>query len=661
MQFPENWFEDEVRDGFYVSGIIKREWAAQLELLNQIAMLCERHGLRWSVAYGTMLGAVRHHGYIPWDDDMDLFMPSDDFEKLKEYVPKELPAEFHAGVHDERDSIHQEYLSVIGCNSEHGFDVSYAKTFHEFPFPISIDIFRLGYVSDDEEKEKRRDRCLLLLQDIITIVKGEASGISKPALVNEKTVTLSALRGRSGDTWAEQIIKSCRKLTEAAGKSFAADQPLLQQLYDRYYELSTCFQRKDCSSMAFLPFYTTRGRDRYPVSYFDDLIQLPYENIRVNVLREYDAILRYNYGDGYMTPIKGRSFHNYPAYRMYEKKLTDQSPFQYSFSEKDMAERPADAYSPKKVVSESLSMIHQLHQTLHEIAEKRILSQSFEIFQYCQQLAETIGNAIEKARNEAFLQDLLVEDYAEAVYQCYVITDRKKALEEENLAGLDLSLQKMTEEVRKRFLERREVLFLPCMADRWKALESLWRACMQDSSCDVAVMPLSCFQKHGDGAFEAEPVCDTDRYPEEIHALPYQSYDIRSRHPDYIFIQFPYDLYNYVTSTDPKCYSTVLHPMTEHLVYIPWFQTCEFDRKSQVDVIAMDYYAKVPGVVRADLTVVQSEKIADTYRSVLTEFAGEKTKAVWDRKIQGWGSPLQDRAGTASPLWAKIREYFENN
>ena len=50
----------------------------EVEILNHIVAVCEKHGLRYYLSYGTLLGAIRHKGFIPWDDDIDISMPRDE-------------------------------------------------------------------------------------------------------------------------------------------------------------------------------------------------------------------------------------------------------------------------------------------------------------------------------------------------------------------------------------------------------------------------------------------------------------------------------------------------------------------------------------------------------------------------------------------------------
>ncbi len=61
------------------------------DIMKEIVKVCDRHNLRYYLSGGTLLGAVRHGGFIPWDDDLDLEMPWKDYKKFLRYAKKELP------------------------------------------------------------------------------------------------------------------------------------------------------------------------------------------------------------------------------------------------------------------------------------------------------------------------------------------------------------------------------------------------------------------------------------------------------------------------------------------------------------------------------------------------------------------------------------------
>lgn len=65
LDFPKEFFNAQMIEDFMVDATMKTVWAAELEVLREIAEICERHGLTWFAAYGTLLGAVRHEGFVP--------------------------------------------------------------------------------------------------------------------------------------------------------------------------------------------------------------------------------------------------------------------------------------------------------------------------------------------------------------------------------------------------------------------------------------------------------------------------------------------------------------------------------------------------------------------------------------------------------------------
>ena len=89
MDINPNFFKAETRSGHFVDEKMKKVWAIELELLEQFDSVCKKRNLRYFADYGTLLGAVRHNGFIPWDDDIDVVMFRDDYTKLKSIAEKE--------------------------------------------------------------------------------------------------------------------------------------------------------------------------------------------------------------------------------------------------------------------------------------------------------------------------------------------------------------------------------------------------------------------------------------------------------------------------------------------------------------------------------------------------------------------------------------------
>lgn len=82
LQYKESDYEDlSLRDAQML----------MVDILKEVHNICERNGLKYFLDGGTLIGAVRHKGFIPWDDDVDIGMPREDYEKFLEIAKKELP------------------------------------------------------------------------------------------------------------------------------------------------------------------------------------------------------------------------------------------------------------------------------------------------------------------------------------------------------------------------------------------------------------------------------------------------------------------------------------------------------------------------------------------------------------------------------------------
>ncbi len=663
MDFPEKWFHDEVRDGFYVSGMVKRDWASQMEILQTLDEICTKHHLRWFLSFGGLLGAVRHHGFIPWDDDLDVCMPADDFERFAEAVRKELPEGYYVNDCCNRKS--HGMISVFGYRYRDGSLEEDMDRFHDFPYSPSIDVFRLDYLSEDPMKENWRDDCVKKTYSAAAYFQGEDEDFPKPAGIDADTMTLAELsRIQSWNEWARRGLDFLATVEERTGHTFSPEKPLVDQIYALLKSLLLYFSASENGRMAFLPFFITGTSPVcYPVSWADQRVQIPFETTRVWVTKEYRTILEEIYGPDYMTPYKGGGAHTYPSFKRFEADMLsksgmqDQNPYVYRFREEDLRERPNGNPSPKERVTEFLESLQGVHQDLHDAAaDHGAWQRCFSLYHQCESTALEIGEILRDARGVEILHRIPVEAYEKAVAGCLTFSLRHQPLREEDLTPMGEALQSLQKALQTEFLSRMEVLFLPTTADRWPALESLWRACKKDPACNVTVMPLPYYEKDGLCGLKKDVHCERDQFPDEVETVSWKAYDIAAHHPDYIFIQSPYDQYNYVTTVVPRYYSTSLYAQTDHLVYIPWFQTCEFGPE-EMDTVTMQFYAAMPGVVRADLTVVQSDNIRDRYIEQLTAFAGERTKPIWQDKIRGWGSPLQDKKGAVSALWGQIKAH----
>ena len=151
LEFQEGFFDQEIREGFYLDSTMKTVWAAELEVLQKVAEVCDKYGLTWYAAYGTLLGAIRHEGFVPWDDDMDIWLKRKDYNKLMEVLPKELPEGYRVRGPLTEEGYDQFHTCV---NSGSGISIAqeWLEQFHGCPFTVGLDIFPLDYLPRDEQE-----------------------------------------------------------------------------------------------------------------------------------------------------------------------------------------------------------------------------------------------------------------------------------------------------------------------------------------------------------------------------------------------------------------------------------------------------------------------------------------------------------------------------
>ena len=81
---------EEQRCGFRVTEKRKKIWSTQLELASEVKRICEKYNIKYFIIWGTLLGAVRHEGFIPWDDDFDIAFLRKDYERFCKVAKEEI-------------------------------------------------------------------------------------------------------------------------------------------------------------------------------------------------------------------------------------------------------------------------------------------------------------------------------------------------------------------------------------------------------------------------------------------------------------------------------------------------------------------------------------------------------------------------------------------
>ena len=178
MEFLDSYFEDEVREGFYVPSLMKRAWAAQMELLEVVQNICDKHQIPLYAEWGTLLGAVRHKGRIPWDDDIDMCMLREDYEKFSKVIDAELPEDcWFIDFHRTKDV--NLMLGRVMNSKFHVVEGELLEKYHGFPYVVGIDIFWMDSLPKDAAVRKKYQDQINLIYRVLLALQYEECASEK--------------------------------------------------------------------------------------------------------------------------------------------------------------------------------------------------------------------------------------------------------------------------------------------------------------------------------------------------------------------------------------------------------------------------------------------------------------------------------------------------
>lgn len=282
----ENEFlQPENRWGCAISAERKRVWNKQIHLLKAFDAVCKKHGLKYYAFGGTLLGAIRHKGFIPWDDDIDLAMPRDDYDRLLSLPPStfETPVFLQNVYTDQIKRGHCELRDVsTTCLMDCDFDAPYNTG-------VFIDIFALDYV-DKDSLPNDLERMRNVYRSIPDVPK-KILGNSRPVLAKIYNSICVPVR---------KVAYKVFGLSKKRVKKYS----IFEQECKRYnHKTSYLFLMEFAASLE------KYGGAVYDANLFDDIVYKEFEYVLIPCPKNYDAVLTKRYGD-YMSPKRGGALHN---------------------------------------------------------------------------------------------------------------------------------------------------------------------------------------------------------------------------------------------------------------------------------------------------------------------------------------------------------------
>ena len=257
-----------------------------LEILKHVHRFCVENEIQYSLAFGTLIGCIRHHGFIPWDDDLDIMMTRENYEKFCKLYHD---TEDYVLISPQKRNAYIAYSRV--CDMKHTFVEPKSPT-HTIPTGVWIDIFVLYDVDNDEQAFYRK------LDDIHSI----ARRIYRQRMIRRPLSAIKGLKNKAKTLFRKLFCQV--DILKLVDKHVYMCENFVDKNTDYYGNLGWCLK---------LPI---ARRGRFPKKMFEEYVLREFSNSEFYVIKGYDEFLRHYYGDYLQLPplheqVRGHTFHKY--------------------------------------------------------------------------------------------------------------------------------------------------------------------------------------------------------------------------------------------------------------------------------------------------------------------------------------------------------------
>ncbi|MGN0346901.1 MAG: phosphorylcholine transferase LicD [Lachnospiraceae bacterium] len=306
-----DFFEEEDRSGFHVSKKRKQVWAAELRILEEFDRICRENDLSYFIDYGTLLGAVRHGGFIPWDDDIDVSMLRDDYMRLCELAKTVVKEPFFFQNSDTDNLV----MSFSKLRDERTAAIEFwdNAAAHQ---GIFIDIFPMDDVPEPDGTGNN-----------IFLVEKELWNVA----YDEETIREQMKRRKFGlKHWIVLDDETLKMLLKAL------EQERMQQ-----YETFCASHFGNTSGVNYLleEFYRKEPPQYILRAWVEETVRIPFEHMMLPAPKEYEAVLKQRFGD-WKTPVMGGSAHENKIFfdpeKSYREYFADEKLLEYARTRKSL-------------------------------------------------------------------------------------------------------------------------------------------------------------------------------------------------------------------------------------------------------------------------------------------------------------------------------------